>query len=372
MLLGVAVGQLTGALSGFALPALMGLQIKPIAITSTDPGSDGAASFLSIFANVSTATTPSRLRVDTTATLAEMQLPPTREFAVDARGATVPAAVLELGGSARDLEYSWSVDGGAWSAYTAATRVTVTDPQLWMQGRHTVDVRARELGAPDTTDPTPARVDIIVDTVAPTGGFDVAGHEIRVNADDAVSPADALQFRFAVAGGAFGPWVAATTSSCPPAARRRHAARRRCATRPATSATSASTAARPRRRRAAAAATRRPRHASGGAAGCSSSSSSPAPRLRAPPPLCGCAASPSPAAPPPSPSRCWRRAAARTASARATSTTRRTRSAATTTSSSTTARSSSAPTTTPSAISSTPRSPTRRRRRAGRSSTAST
>ncbi|HEX8954065.1 MAG TPA: hypothetical protein VF945_19555, partial [Polyangia bacterium] len=209
-LLGVAVGQLTGSLSGIALPALMGLQIKPIAITSTDPDANGALSFLSIFANVSTATAAAR-SVDTRAWLETMQLPPTREFAVDARGATVPAAVLQLDGSgAGRLEYSWSVDDGAWSPYSEVTRAVVTDPQLWMQGRHTIDVRARAVGQPPTTDPTPARVDIIVDTVAPTGGFDVTGNELVVHASDAISPPETLQFRFAVDGGAWSPFSEVT------------------------------------------------------------------------------------------------------------------------------------------------------------------
>ncbi|MCU1283239.1 MAG: hypothetical protein JWM53_6785, partial [bacterium] len=207
MLLGVAVGQLTGALSGIALPALMGLQIKPIAVTSTDADKDGALQFLSIFADVSTAT-PSRLHVDTDAWVETMELPPTREFAVGARGATVPAAVLQLDGHGPGpLEYAWSVDGGAWSAYTTATRVTVSDPQLWMQGRHQIEVRARTVGAPDTTDPTPVKLEVLVDTVAPAGGFDVAGNELRIAARDAVSPTEALQFRWAVDGAAFGPWV---------------------------------------------------------------------------------------------------------------------------------------------------------------------
>ncbi|HXU72453.1 MAG TPA: hypothetical protein VN947_24190 [Polyangia bacterium] len=216
MLLGIAVGQLTGALSGFSIPALMGLNVKPIAITSTDPGSDGTLSFLSIFANVSAATTPARVHTDTVATLETMQLPTTREFAVGARGTTVPAAVLQLDGRGPGaLEYAWSVDGGPWSAYTETSRAIVSDPQFWMQGRHTIDVRSRAVGRPDTTDPTPARVDVIVDTVAPTGGFDLAGNEIRIDASDAVSPAEAIQFRFAVAGNAFGPWIASDHASLP-------------------------------------------------------------------------------------------------------------------------------------------------------------
>ena len=208
MLLGVAVGQLTGALGSIAIPALMGLQIEPISITSTNPDANGVLSFMSIFANVSTATSPAKLRADTTAALETMVLPPTQQFAVGARGDTVPSAILSLGGSGPGtLEYSWSVDGGPWSAFSQTTRATITDPQLWMQGRHGIDVRARVAARPETTDATPAHVDILVDTVAPTGGFDVAGSEVRIDATDAVSPPEALKFRFATSGGAFGPWV---------------------------------------------------------------------------------------------------------------------------------------------------------------------
>ncbi|MDB4965674.1 MAG: hypothetical protein JWN44_1363 [Myxococcales bacterium] len=208
MLLGVAVGQLTGALKGIALPAIMGLNVKPIAVTSTDPDKDGQLSFLSIFANLSVATTRSA-HATTEAWLESMQLPPTAEFAVDARGSTVPAAVLQLGGHGTGaLEYSWSVDGGPWSAYSAATRVTVTDPQLWMQGHHAVDVRARVVDQPGSADPSPVRLDVIVDTIAPTGGFDVAGRELRVTAKDLVSPPEAMQLRFAAGAAGFGPWIA--------------------------------------------------------------------------------------------------------------------------------------------------------------------
>ena len=78
----------------------------------------------------------------------EMQLPATREFAVDGRGERVPAAVLELGrplgagdaSSVRDVRRRRAVVARS----PPTTRLTVvSDPLLWMQGRHTIDVRAR-------------------------------------------------------------------------------------------------------------------------------------------------------------------------------------------------------------------------------------
>src|SRR5206468_7816997 len=75
MLLGVAVGQLTGALSGIALPVLLGLNIKPISVTSSDPDKDGQLSFLAIFANLAVASGPRGAHATTEAWVETMELP---------------------------------------------------------------------------------------------------------------------------------------------------------------------------------------------------------------------------------------------------------------------------------------------------------
>ena len=218
MLLGIAVGQLTGALSGISLPALAGLKINPIAITSTDPDSDGALSFLSIFANVSAAATPSRAaRRHRRARLQEVRA------AADARVRRRRARRDACRGGARSSTVAAPVRSSTpgrstaapWSAFTAATRVTVSRSAAVDAGAPPRRRARARVGAPTTTDPTPARVDVIIDTVAPTGGFDVAGHEIRFAATDAVSPPEALQFRCSVDGGAFGAWVSGDHATMP-------------------------------------------------------------------------------------------------------------------------------------------------------------
>src|SRR5262249_18355016 len=78
----------------------------------------------------------------------------------------------------------------------------------WLQGRHYVDVRARKVGRPGSLDRTPARVALLVDTVAPAGTFDVAGAELEVAASDLVTPASALQIRYRRDDGAsLSPWL---------------------------------------------------------------------------------------------------------------------------------------------------------------------
>jgi hypothetical protein len=207
MLLSVAIAQIAGAVGSIALPSLAGMNIEPIAITSTDPGADGTNQFLAIFANLAVAASPSQLSLQTTATLQKLELPSTREFAVSARGATRPTAWLALGASNPDAEFSYAVDGGPWSAFTTATSLGVSDEQLWMQGRHFVDVRARLRDRPSTLDATPARVEFLVDTVPPSGSFDIAGGELQVDAHDLVSPADKLQLRVSSDDGAsFSAW----------------------------------------------------------------------------------------------------------------------------------------------------------------------
>jgi MYXO-CTERM domain-containing protein len=198
-LLAVAAGNLTSGLKPIALPALMGLDLQPKVITTTDPDKSGRNQFLSIFADLAVA--PPLLRaVDTEASLLRLELPPTSGFAVGARNQVAPTAVVAVSGRTLDglpLEYSFRLDGGAWSPFARGEELKVRDPQLWLQGRHLLEVRARAVGLLTSLDATPAEVPLLVDTVAPEGWFDENGVEVQ----DRVSPRNALQFR---AGD--GPW----------------------------------------------------------------------------------------------------------------------------------------------------------------------
>jgi hypothetical protein len=194
-LLGVAVGTLTSSLKPIALPALMGLNIRPKSITTTDPDANGVNQFLSIFADLAVAT-PLERAAETTARLVSLSLPPTAGFAVTGRGGTVPTATLQLGGrsvNGRALEWSWALDGGAWSPFSAAETIVIHDPRLWLQGRHNVDVRARTEGFSTSLDLTPARVELLVDTVPPEGSFAADG---TITASDRVTETSALLYRW--------------------------------------------------------------------------------------------------------------------------------------------------------------------------------
>jgi MYXO-CTERM domain-containing protein len=163
-LLGLAGGQLTSVLKPIALPAIMGLNITPIAMTSTDPDSDGAAQFLSIFANLSSATAESlNVRVD--ARLVDVELPPREAFAVDARDGSEPVLHVAVAGrgAAGPPEYSWQLDGAGWSPFSEIDRLTITHPLLWLPGHHTLELRGRMVGQPDTVSAEPTQLDVLVD-----------------------------------------------------------------------------------------------------------------------------------------------------------------------------------------------------------------
>lgn len=98
------------------------------------------------------------------------QAPPETEIltAQPVEGAWVsnPAITFSWAGSdlnyaAAQLQYAFSLDGGGWSAYSAATSLSRT----WADGAHTLAVRAKNPAG--LVDPTPAQRSFTVDTTAP-------------------------------------------------------------------------------------------------------------------------------------------------------------------------------------------------------------
>ena len=210
MLLGLAGGQIASVLKPIALPAIMGLNLAPKAITSTDPDADGQNQFLSIFADIAPATSKASIGVHTDARLDRLILPPTSEFSVAGRSERVPTAILDVSGSSAldgaPLEFQWQLDGTGWSAFTPETRLTLTHPVLWLQGRHKVEVRARAQGAPESLDLHPAELELLVDTVAPTVRLIEDTSAVRAVAEDNVSATEALLYRWRLAGGSVTDW----------------------------------------------------------------------------------------------------------------------------------------------------------------------
>jgi MYXO-CTERM domain-containing protein len=161
----LALPGLAGGLGSFALPALGGLELRVTDITAVD-----SLSFLAIFADL--APSMARAAVETEVTIDDVILPssdaqddPDRWTIEDA-----PRIALALGGDATDLEWSWRIDDGLWSAWSPYPTQVVTARTLWLPGIHRIEVRARIHGEPTTIDPTPAVFELPVNLARARAG----------------------------------------------------------------------------------------------------------------------------------------------------------------------------------------------------------
>lgn len=167
--LDLALPMIAGSLGPIAIPDVAGLRIRVL------PGGATAVEdnqFLAVFAGVEYAPPSARqARAETAAEIAAVHVPHGSAF-LDQRDAVRPRIEIALGGRVSDgggehLEWSIRVDGGTWSTYSRSERVTLSRAAFWIQGRHTVEVRARLVGVPNSTDPTPVVLRPIIDVTPP-------------------------------------------------------------------------------------------------------------------------------------------------------------------------------------------------------------
>ncbi len=212
-------GQLVGSLSAIDLSgALSSLGLK---LTIPEKGirklSKGTDDFLAIFAKLGKPTTSAVAEVQTDARLvrkavnaaglslatARPELLPTLDLVFDAKNAAAGESV----------EYSWAIDEGTRSAWSPSREVAVHNAYLFFQGKHTLKVWGRIVGAPDTEDATPALVPFTIDVLAPVVQMPAANDGVvHVSAFDYVTADAALVGRFRTTGldGVVGEWSAWT------------------------------------------------------------------------------------------------------------------------------------------------------------------
>ena len=163
-LLELALPQLAGGLSAIGLPELGGLKLSVTDITSVENDT-----FLAIFANLAPADMPRVAPVDTHVELARVE-EPADAVARDIKqwdSHRPPSVTLALSGSADTLEYSYRVDDGSWSAWSASTRQTIARRVFWLPGVHKVAVRSRQIGHPESLDREPTVLQLPIGTGAP-------------------------------------------------------------------------------------------------------------------------------------------------------------------------------------------------------------
>jgi hypothetical protein len=100
---------------------------------------------------------PLRARVETTASVIAIEVPGAAAYrALDP--ARRPAVLIGVSGQtplSAPLEFQHRIDGGAWSPFAAGPTLRISGDELWLAGRHVIEVRGRHAGQPRTADRTP-------------------------------------------------------------------------------------------------------------------------------------------------------------------------------------------------------------------------
>lgn len=226
-ILGVASSFLSSGFAPIELPAFAGIKLglDSGSITSVDnndvlaifaqlelvQGTSASGDLLGSGSNPlggrSNAALAQESRVRTEAHVVKLDVPETAAFRVSKRfdPAAGPMVTLALGAAlptnlSGPVEYSYRIDGGFWRPWTQASEVRLRDPVFWLQGRHSIDVQARLVGQPKTTDPSPVRLPIIIDTVPPKVSLQRTATGVRVEVEDLVTPKEKVQLSWRIDG----------------------------------------------------------------------------------------------------------------------------------------------------------------------------
>jgi hypothetical protein len=215
MLAQLLLPVLAGQVQPVTLPDLGGFTLGDVRLGRVDAGQER---FLAVYASLqhrnATSRRPARLRTSARVvaqsvpaaevTRAAVLLPPGPD-----RDAGLPSVELELGAEGAlpgdGLEWQWRVDGGLWHPYQRQPRLRLSTPELLLQGRHTVDVRARPVGAPARADDQPVRLELLLDSIPPRLAPHREGDLLVLDGQDLVSADAALRYQVGPAGGRLQP-----------------------------------------------------------------------------------------------------------------------------------------------------------------------
>ena len=174
-LIQVALPALANVIGPITPPSVGGFSLDltrtSIQRVQANLGNIGNENFLAIFAGLvfdinagkaSFASDPINIK----AKLAGVQLPTSFAVANRLELSALPGVALQLEGDDNNLEWQFRVDNGMWTPYTQEQNPVLRQPIFMLQGEHTIEVRGRVIGHPETV----SAVSVIkarIDTVAP-------------------------------------------------------------------------------------------------------------------------------------------------------------------------------------------------------------
>ncbi|MCB9628713.1 MAG: hypothetical protein H6725_15180 [Sandaracinaceae bacterium] len=194
------------ALAGDALPIGISLTQDSLRLVTEGSGA-GAEAFLGVFVDLAQASPspledaePVRVRITS------MDLGDGAAFALETFGEgrlpRIDAAFEVDAADGSPREYSYRLDGGAWSEYRAASYAVIEDAALLRQGEHALSVRSRPVGS--TRFGSLGRERFVVDVTPPM--IELAQDRTSFWAVDTVEEQSSLQYRTLSADAGWSAW----------------------------------------------------------------------------------------------------------------------------------------------------------------------
>lgn len=192
--------DLNSALGGFGI----GLVIPPTVEGQGSPGlrklTKASDDFLGIFAALEIPDPP-MMKASTDAEILAVEVDPAGLYPATFDGSNGPRVTLRLDADHSDVEWQYRLDSMPWRPFSRERNIVIDHPWLRAQAKHTVEVRARRIGAPHSLDATPTRVDFIIDVEPPLIEIDEGEiGDVSVRVGDRVSDNGQLKARVRLGG----------------------------------------------------------------------------------------------------------------------------------------------------------------------------
>ncbi len=190
-LLSLLILDLSGSQGAIALPSIAGLDLTVLGLKG-EAGPGGAMETLAVYADAQPSMSGNlHAALQTELSVINIDIPATEAFSVqNPGGPKLPAVHLRLEGESpegRSPEFQVRVDGGPWSPFLAGPEHRLEHPAFLLQGQHQIEARGRLRGAYKTLDATPAQVQVLIDSVAPTLEVRRQGPGVFIEAWDRLS-----------------------------------------------------------------------------------------------------------------------------------------------------------------------------------------
>jgi MYXO-CTERM domain-containing protein len=160
-LVGMALPMLTGAIAPIEMPPIEGfaLEFEALKGVKERAGTD-YYEYLGLYANLSMADAPPPPARHTWAKISDIKVPLIDRMSIrNPDGPMYPEVLVEVAANGDEpAEFSYRVDDGFWRPYSTSSLLRVHDPRLLLIGQHSIEVRARTVGAYRTLDPTPIKM----------------------------------------------------------------------------------------------------------------------------------------------------------------------------------------------------------------------